>query len=195
MNFRPLYYLDISLLHIEDTSGLSRAEIIENYNALIDYNSLFNRKPLSFPTLSMSETGRIHFEEVKVVFDLFGYMTLILLPVVAAGMIISKKTRSKAYLTVAGFLGILIPALLGFLICRNWYAVFVRFHELVFRNDYWIFDESTDPVIMILPDTFFMHCAVMIISLVIMSSIICIVAGLKKTGKKSSRRVRKRLPF
>ena len=36
LNFRPLYYLDVDLLHISETSGLPRAEILENYNALID---------------------------------------------------------------------------------------------------------------------------------------------------------------
>ena len=36
LNFRPLYYLDVDLLHIAETSGLPRAEILENYNTLID---------------------------------------------------------------------------------------------------------------------------------------------------------------
>ena len=37
VNFRPLYYLDVKLLHIPETSGYTREEIIANYNALIDY--------------------------------------------------------------------------------------------------------------------------------------------------------------
>ena len=40
-------------------------DIRSNYDALIDYNSLFNHQPLKFPTCAMSESGRIHFEEVK----------------------------------------------------------------------------------------------------------------------------------
>jgi integral membrane protein (TIGR01906 family) len=43
----------------------------------------------------------------------------------------------------------------------------------MFRNDYWIFDEATDPVIMILPDAFFLHCAVMIILLILIGSLLC----------------------
>lgn len=37
----------------------------------------------------------------------------------------------------------------------NWEAVFIMFHKIMFRNDYWLFDEALDPVITILPDTFF----------------------------------------
>ena len=35
--------------------------------------------------------------------------------------------------------------------------LFVLFHEIVFRNDYWMFSSVTDPVIKILPEEFFMH--------------------------------------
>lgn len=40
LNFRPLYYHDISSLKIEETSGFSKKVIRENYDALIDYNSV-----------------------------------------------------------------------------------------------------------------------------------------------------------
>ena len=43
INFRPLYYLDIKLLNIPESSGYSKEEIIANYNALIDYSSPFLR--------------------------------------------------------------------------------------------------------------------------------------------------------
>lgn len=180
LHFRPLYYLDISLLHIDRLSGLDRAVIIRNYDALIDYNGLFSRSPLVFPDFVMSETGRIHFEEVKRVFDLFGWMCIILLPLVIIGILIARRSRNRAWLAVAGVLGLLIPAALGFCIMKWWDKVFVIFHELVFNNDYWIFDETTDPVITILPDTFFMHCAIMILALIVISSIICLVFSRKK---------------
>ena len=54
LNFRPLYYLDVDLLHIAETSGLPRAEILANYNTLIDYTSISGTKELVFPTLAMS---------------------------------------------------------------------------------------------------------------------------------------------
>ena len=71
--FRPLYYLDISLLNIPEDSGYSREEIRENYDVLIDYNLSFGGGELEFPSLAMSEPGRIHFEEVRDIFNIFKY--------------------------------------------------------------------------------------------------------------------------
>ena len=77
LNFRPLYYADIQHLHIAELSGRNEEDIRQNYDALIDYNSLFNHEPLKFPTCTMSESGRSHFEEVKKIFDLFGWTLII----------------------------------------------------------------------------------------------------------------------
>ena len=137
LNFRPLYYADIQNLHITELSGREEKDIRSNYDALIDYNSLFNHQPLKFPTCAMSESGRIHFEEVKKIFAL--------------------------------------PAFLGFMVAVNWDYVFVTFHQLVFNNDYWLFDSSTDPIIDILPDGYFMHCAIMIFALVFVGSFLCFI--------------------
>ena len=78
-----------------------------------------------------------------------------------------------------------IPAALGVLIALNWETVFVLFHKIVFHNNYWIFDAATDPVITILPDTFFMHCALMILALVVLGSIICLLAYRHAKHKKT----------
>jgi integral membrane protein (TIGR01906 family) len=40
----------------------------------------------------------------------------------------------------------------------NFEQVFIFFHELLFRNRDWIFDPNSDPVINMLPDTFFLEC-------------------------------------
>ena len=68
LNFRPLYYHDIEALGIVESSGISEEDIRTNYDTLISYNSIFGQKELDFPTLAMSESGKIHFEEVKNIF-------------------------------------------------------------------------------------------------------------------------------
>lgn len=175
LNFRPLYYLDVDLLHIAETSGLPRAEILENYNTLIDYNSIFGTKELAFPTLAMSETGRIHFEEVKNVFTFFEITLIVSGVLVLAGVIYRHFKKNPGYLLLSGILTVALPLVLGILIALNWQTVFVLFHKIVFRNDYWIFDAATDPVITILPDAFFMHCALLILALVVLGSVVCLL--------------------
>ena len=175
LNFRPLYYLDVDLLHIAETSGLPRAEILENYNTLIDYNSIFGTKELVFPTLAMSETGCIHFEEVKNVFAFFEITLIVSGVLVLAGVIYRHFKKNPGYLLLSGILTVALPLVLGILIALNWQTVFILFHKIVFRNDYWIFDAATDPVITILPDAFFMHCALLILALVVLGSVVCLI--------------------
>ena len=71
LNFRPLYYLDMKLLHISDSSGYSNDVIRKNFDVLIRYNNIWHTGILNFPDFPMSESGRIHFEEVKKVFSVF----------------------------------------------------------------------------------------------------------------------------
>ena len=152
LNFRPLYYADIQNLHITELSGREEKDIRSNYDALIDYNSLFNHQPLKFPTCAMSESGRIHFEEVKKIFDFFGWLFVGTLLLTAAAAFYFIKKHAWLWLCIAGILCIALPAFLGFMVAVNWDYVFVTFHQLVFNNDYWLFDSSTDPIIDILPD-------------------------------------------
>ena len=175
LNFRPLYYMDIELLDIETESGISKDEIRENYDVLIGYNSMFTDEELAFPTLAMSESGKIHFEEVKVIFVLF-QKTALITAVIGLALVLAQKKRGEGrYLKYTGVITIVIPALLGTLIAVNWDKAFVMFHEIAFDNDYWIFDPVTDPVITILPDAFFLHCAIMILGLVVAGSVLCLI--------------------
>ncbi len=186
LNFKPLYYFDIDFLDIPAYSGLSREVIVENYDELIRYNSVFGPDTLNFPTLAMSESGRIHFEEVKVVFNFFEITFFVTALLSAVGIFLQSRKHNKGYLLLAGILTVAIPAVLSVLIALNWDKVFVLFHKIVFNNDYWIFDPATDPVIMILPDAFFMHCALLIIALVILGSALCLLlygVRRKKRGK------------
>lgn len=171
INFRPLYYLDVNVLNIEEESGLGREEIMNNYNTLIDYSSPFYRGELNFPTLEASESGLFHFKEVKSIFTAFyliGAVTLMI------GIVIIRykaKVKEISYILVSSITAIVLPILLAVVMFIDFDTTFVVFHKLFFNNEDWIFDPVTDPVITILPDTFFLHCALLIISIVILFSI------------------------
>ena len=169
LNLRPLYYADMVILKLEDEAGLPADVIRKNYDVLIDYNQIWNRNTLVFPDFPMSESGTVHFREVKRIFDgiqiLFA-ATLLLLPAV---WILMRKKSDYRPLAAAGILSVLLPVMAGTACAVNWERFFVVFHHLLFRNDYWLFDPAEDPVIRILPDTYFLHCALLIL--------VCIVSG------------------
>lgn len=170
---KPLYYLDIHVLHIPETTGCTISEIKANYNAVIDYCLSFGNAPLEFPTFPMSEGGRIHFEEVKNIFNLFKYMAIGGTLASTAGILWMRRKHCYGYLKLTAILTVALPAIIGAAVALNWDWAFVTFHEIAFNNDYWLFDPATDPVINILPDEYFLHCAVMILVLVILGSLSC----------------------
>lgn len=130
LNFRPLYYMDIHHFNLPENTGYSEEEIRENYDTLIDYNSVFYRGELEFPTLTMSEEGRIHFVEVK---RIFVFIQAVLLPLSLLGSILgilSLKKQKPAYLRLTSVLTLALPVILGALIAMNWDQFFVLFHKL-----------------------------------------------------------------
>ena len=175
LNFRPLYYFDITHLDIPAISHLSPEEVRSNYDALIAYNSVFFKGELKFPSLAMSPTGRVHFEEVKTIFVAMQVAFAVLAVTMPFATIKKVKQKEIAFLKLSALFGIGIPLTLGALVALNWERVFILFHEMVFRNAYWQFNEYTDPVITILPSEFFMHCAIAIIAIVFICSLLCLV--------------------
>lgn len=172
VNFRSLYYFDIDYLKIPETSGLDAKIIRENYDALIDYNSPFFKGDLQFPSLPSSAFGIQHFIEVKNIF--VSFYVLAFSSLILAIMIIfyKKSKRDYSYLFISSLTVILLPIIAVLGCAVNFDAAFVLFHKIFFRNDYWLFDPAADPVITILPDTFFLHSLLLIIAFVFMGSVL-----------------------
>ncbi|MCD8028270.1 MAG: TIGR01906 family membrane protein [Erysipelotrichaceae bacterium] len=170
--FKPLYYFDIDYLHIDQLVGMSKETLKANYDSLIAYQSIFYQGELVFSDFVMSETGRIHFEEVKRIFEVVQVL-MVVSGIASAIMIVQNaKQREYRYLKITPIFSIGIPAIIGFLAALDFDRAFVIFHQIFFNNNYWIFDATTDPIIEALPETFFMHCFMMIIAIVIILSII-----------------------
>lgn len=177
---KQLYYFDINHLNIANSTGLSEEVIKQNYDILIQYQSIFYRGTLELPNFIMSTSGRIHFEEVKRVFEMI-QVTMVVSGIISAVMIYQNlKEKDFRFLRLTSFFSVGIPTVLGFLVALDFDKAFVIFHQIVFRNDFWIFNDQTDPVITILPESFFMHCFMMIIFIILLVSIICYIIYRRK---------------
>lgn len=173
--FKPLYYFDINYLNIDELSGLSSTLIKKNYDILINYQSIFYQGDLYLPDFTMSVFGKIHFEEVKRIFEIIQIL------MISSGLIgiflVTRQIRKKEYrfFRLTGILSIILPLFLGILSAIDFDKIFIIFHRLIFRNDYWIFDAQLDPVITILPENFFFHCLILIIFIVIFLATCCLL--------------------
>ena len=181
---RPLYYMNIEEISAE--TGFSEELIKENYDALIDYYNPFYNGELSFPSMPSSESGISHFEEVKVIFNVF-FALFFIAPILLGVLIfIQNKRKVSSYLLTSPIIMCVAPIVVGILCAIDFDKTFLFFHQIVFSNTDWYFDPLTDPIILILPHSFFLQCAIILITSVLLGVVILsgiyFIAKVKKSN-------------
>jgi len=188
--FRPFYYAQINPLHIPEKSGFSYEQIVKAYNDVMNY--------LNFGTefgvggLAYSESGKSHFEDCKILFDLDTWGLLISALVLIAGAVLAKfvnfrphKLGGFDYSFYTGLIGAVIPPVVGIAIAVDFDGAFTLFHTLFFPGkDNWHFDWNADQIIRILPAEFFLSCGILIIVIWFAACIALIVRGAIKRKKE-----------
>lgn len=175
LNISPiLYSLFIKLNKIPNYNNLSSEEILNDYNNIIHYLNSPQEEVLKFKNFKISPIGEFHFLEVK---EIFSSLYLICLACLILGIILFillKKFKLKISLKAFNIffyevLFIFLGLVLSFYL--NFSKVFTLFHKIFFNNDYWIFDPKKDPIINVLPESYFLFLAVFILFLVMILSI------------------------
>lgn len=182
---RPFYYSQIDSLEIEKYSGADRETIIEAYNELMDYLTIPGNE-FSTGDFKYSEEGKAHFVDCKVLFDLNLYAFIISFIGSVALIILAKRkffelwrpfgmniAFSSGVYTLCGF------ALIGGIVAIDFDKALTVFHGIFFPGkDNWLFDWNEDQIIRILPQNFFMNCAILIFVSIITLCIACIASGI-----------------
>ncbi len=169
LNLRPLYIFHIDYFSLEKVSGLSKTEILLNYDWLISWIKPWNTAEFALPSIAASSDGIFHFIEVK---EIIGW---VLKAGLGAGLIlfaifISNRQGMLRLVAVGGIVSMLTALSLGLLMYLAPHDVFILFHEIVFDNDKWRFNPLTDPIINILPEGYFMQSAGIIALTVLIGS-------------------------
>ena len=164
--------MDINILNIEESSNLNKNELKANYDYVITYLTQNKEEEFNLPTLPSSNNGKTHFKEVKVIFDKLKVMLFFSILISIIGIILNKRHKKIKYLLTSSIILLIIPIILLIPFLINFDKSFTTFHHIFFKNDYWLFDINTDPIITILPQNFFFHCAILIIILIVIISII-----------------------
>lgn len=195
--FRPFYYMQIESLNIEEYSGADYDTIKEAYDELLDYLTVPGNE-FSTGDFPYSENGKSHFEDCKVLFDLDGIAFIIsligtVLMIVLNRLGVYKLWRpfgmniafSAGAYTLGGF------AVIGGLAALDFDTAFTVFHTLFFPGkSNWLFDWNKDAIIRILPQDFFMNCAILILVSIITLCIGCILSGIiSRTLRKRQEKI------
>lgn len=161
INFRPLYVFDIHYLNILDYTVVDKTTLLKNFDKLMAFLNNPFASQLALPDFPMSEAGRGHFIDVKKLFML-NYAVLLVTFIPSLIFLVKLKRQQSLWRLILPFeLGMVIPVVFGFVMATGFDRFFVTFHELFFQNDDWLFDPRTDPIINVLPESFFMHCFIL----------------------------------
>ena len=164
---RPFYYAHIEAFDLPARSGYTAEEIREAYDEVLDYLPLPG-KEFSTGVLPHSAEGKAHFEDCKVLFDLNASILIGSGLVLAVLFFMRKKwgpyrigKHSAPFW--AAVLSVTAPIMIGCLAALDFDRAFVIFHSIFFPGKTnWVFDWYADPIIRVLPQEFFMDCAILI---------------------------------
>ena len=154
-----IYSQEISWLNLINRVHLQPQTIQHNFNVLMDYLTNPLNQALGMPDFPSSASGIHHFAVVKGLFHLAQGVAIVTLPIF---YLFWKQVIQKGFLSLyrRGILIMLsLPLLLGLVgVFIGFEQFFTLFHQILFvGDDTWLFDPAKDPVILILPEDFFLH--------------------------------------
>ncbi|WP_194185110.1 TIGR01906 family membrane protein [Granulicatella sp. 19428wC4_WM01] len=163
---KPLFYWQISAVDTQQLIGLTQTQVMKNYDQLIDYLLFPWINTLIMSDIPTSAQGAFHFMEVKNLFLLNQIVFIFTLIIFVMGLKKIHKTQSFwQYVTPLRLLSY-IPLLLTIIFVSSFNYWFVAFHHMFFNNDAWLFNPATDPIINVLPESFFMLCFIVVVAIV-----------------------------
>lgn len=192
LNFRFVYKFIIEKYNLVSVTGLSSDILMVNYNKLINYlQNPFNDK-LKLENFPMSSYGEIHFYEVKRIFLFLMSIGVIFISFNIIYIGICRLKNIKRYeismiknLNLGANILIVFFVILIFAYITDFSKMFILFHKIFFRNNYWIFDADTDPIINALPEDLFMIYGAIILGIIAIISIIIKIAN-KRIASRST---------
>ena len=190
--FRPFYYAHIGPLNLCAQAGLTRNEIKTAFDEMMDF--CVGNAEFSTGVLRWSEDGKSHFTDVRTLFLLdlnaLAISTLVLVILIVVSRLAGRRPgrllgRGPTFWSGAGLA--FVFAIVGALAATDFDRAFTVFHTIFFPGkDNWLFDPTKDQIINILPQAFFMNCAILILTLLLLGCAILIIVDFLPHRKTAS---------
>ena len=183
--FRPFYYYHINSLNLVEETNYSYEVIKASYDDVLDY-LVFN-KEFSVGNLKYSNEGKDHFKDCKLLFTINFIVFLISLIIEILRRIYFKSQKILKH-SIPFWSSIILLSIFIFLltttIIMGFDNMFELFHSIFFMGkDNWQFSPIDDEIIQILPIEYFRNCAILIVLLSSIISIIFIILDIIKHKK------------
>lgn len=171
---RFFYYIQIKTLNLPEAAaayGIDAGynEIKTAYDQILDFCTLPNR-PFASGIFEMSECGKSHFADCKILFDLnlagiivSGAITLTLVLLNRFKVIEFVRVKGHRAYLISAVIAVALPVVIGALAAIDFENAFEIFHGIFFPGKTnWTFDPLYDQIIIVMPEQFFMNCAIII---------------------------------
>ena len=161
-------------------------DVVQAYNEVLNYCVFY--APFGAGKLLYPEEDVLHFEDCRVLFTIDLVVLLVTLVLIIVFKIVEKKKRvimlKPVTYIITGALTIILPLVLVLICSQDFNAAFIKFHELFFpgKDNYW-FNPDVNYIVLILPEDFFMICAIVIASGVFSGAIVLVILGFVKRRK------------
>lgn len=168
---RPFYYSQIQSLDLPGQTGYSEEVIREAFDQVMDY--LVGDEPFGTGELRWSESGRAHFADCRVLFQLDFRILEVTAALLAAVAVLTLAGKLRLHRFGGrgpcfwAFIGMGIAVLLlGIWAVIDFTSLFTAFHTLLFPGKTnWVFDYRLDEIILILPEPFWARAAALVAGL------------------------------
>ncbi|GAY73146.1 TIGR01906 family membrane protein [Lentilactobacillus kosonis] len=152
-----LFTINMHSQNLDEVTGLSFSQMHQDYVRIVNYLQNPIVSHLKFMYFRSSAAGMLHFRDVRHLIMLNNIVLIILIP-------LTIKCRRHLLKNNLGWLimspikiAVTVSGMLITLMAINFEQTFIWFHEVLFRNEDWIFDPNKDPVINMLPESLFLQ--------------------------------------
>jgi len=192
---RFLYYIQINTLNMPEKTGWSYEIIKEAYDDILNFCTLPGYPPVT-GQLKLSESGAAHFADCKVLFSL-DFWVMLVSGVISLTLILLNRFKvielSRPFghgaQLIAAIVAVALPVVIILLVLIVGFdRAFEAFHAIFFPGKTnWLFDWNEDQIIQVMPEEFFMNCAIIVAVALIAFAAAVITADIvliKKRAKK-----------
>lgn len=188
---RPFYYCQIEPLGLVEDARKDVATIREAYDEVMDYLTIPG-KEFGTGVFKHSAEGAAHFADCKALFMLNASVLAVCAVTVAVLLILQKRRvvrlcrplgmNANVFSAAAALLAF---AAVGVMAAVDFDWTFEMFHTVCFPGqDNWWFSPREDAIIRILPEEFFMNCAVLIIGALLLICVCILIFQIVRRVKR-----------
>lgn len=191
---RFFYYLQINTLDMPAKTGWSYEVIKEAYNDILNFCTLPGY-PCRTGQLKLSVDGAAHFADCKVLFSL-NFWALVVSGIITLALVLLNRFKviclcrpfGHGAQLLAAVIAVALPVIIIVLVfIVGFDAAFEAFHAIFFPGKTnWIFSPTEDEIIRVMPQEFFLNCAIIIaVALITFAAVLIIVEVLLNKRRKN----------